>query len=452
MMTTPHAFDAPGRAPLRLTLNRALPLLLMAFAPLAAAQETALDTGVSAWMMTATVLVIMMVVPGLALFYGGMVRAKNMLSVFSQCFGAAGIIGVLWVAYGYSLVIDTTGMQEGVYSLGSFVGGLERAMLAGLGPDSLVLGMPEGVFITFQLSFAIITPALIAGAFAERMKFSAAMLFMALWFTLVYAPMAHMVWGGPGALMHNWGVLDFAGGTAVHINAGVAALAACILLGKRKGYPHVAMKPHNLPLALTGAALLWVGWFGFNVGSVAGVAELSGVVMLNTQLGACAGIVGWLLAECIRSGRASALGLASGALAGLVGITPACAYVGPGGALAIGLLCGVACFYAVTQLKQRLGYDDSLDVFGLHGVGGVVGALLTGVFCSPALGGYVEGTDILEQLWAQLLSVVFTFVYCFALSWMILKLVDRLVGLRVREEEEEMGLDLAEHNERAYSN
>lgn len=424
---------------------------LMLCTPLALADEATLDTGVTAWMMTATVLVICMCLPGLALFYGGMLRAKNMLSVFTQCLGAAGVIGVLWVLYGYSLVVDTTGMVAGEYNFSSFVGGLERAMLAGLQADSLVLGMPEGVFITFQLSFAIITPVLMAGAFAERMKFTAALLFMALWFTFVYAPMAHMVWGGPGALMHNWGVLDFAGGTAVHINAGVAALAACIMLGKRKGYPHVAMKPHNLPLALTGAALLWVGWFGFNVGSVAGVGALSGVVMLATQLGACAGIVGWMLVEVIKTGRASALGLASGALSGLVAITPACAYVGPGGALAIGFISGILCFFAVTRLKQRLGYDDSIDVFGLHGIGGIVGAILTGVFCSPSLGGYVEGSEMLPQVWAQIKSVVFTFAYCFGVSWLILKLLDLSIGLRVTAEEEEMGLDLAEHNERAYS-
>ena len=442
-----------GSTPLRRTLSRALPLLLMAFAPLALAEEAApvLDTGVTAWMMTATVLVLCMCLPGLALFYGGLVRAKNMLSLFSQCFAIAGVIGVLWVIYGYSLVIDTTGMAAGEYTFNSFVGGLERAMLAGLKGDSLVLGMPEGVFITFQMTFAIITPALIAGAFAERMKFVAAVLFMALWFTFVYAPMAHMVWGGPGALMHNWGALDFAGGTAVHINAGVAALAACLLLGKRKGYPHVEIRPHNLPLAMTGAALLWVGWFGFNVGSAAGVGGISGIVMLNTQLGACAGIVGWMLTELLKAGRPSAMGLASGAIAGLVGITPACAYVGPGGALVIGLLSGVLCYLAVTSLKQRLGYDDSLDVFGLHGVGGVVGAILTGVFCVPALGGYVEGSEILPQVWAQLKSVLFTFVYCFVVSWVLLKLVDKLVGLRVAEEHEDIGLDLAEHNERAYS-
>ncbi|MCC6073666.1 ammonium transporter [Pseudomonas sp. GCM10022188] len=424
---------------------------MLVFAPLALADDSTLDTGVTAWMMTATVLVLCMCVPGLALFYGGLVRAKNMLSLFSQCFAVAGVVGVLWVIYGYSMVIDTTGMVAGEFTFNSFVGGLERAMLAGLKGDSLVLGMPEGVFITFQMTFAIITPALIAGAFAERMKFVAAVLFMALWFTFVYAPMAHMVWGGPGALMHNWGALDFAGGTAVHINSGVAALAACLLLGKRKGYPHVEIRPHNLPLAMTGAALLWVGWFGFNVGSAAGVGTVSGIVMLNTQLGACAGIVGWMIAELIKAGRPSAMGLASGAIAGLVGITPACAYVGVGGALAIGLLCGVLCYLAVTSLKQRLGYDDSLDVFGLHGIGGVVGAILTGVFCVPALGGYVEGSEIATQVWAQVKSVAFTFIYCFVVSWVLLKLVDKLVGLRVAEEHEDIGLDLAEHNETAYN-
>lgn len=431
-------------------LSRALPLMLLA--PLALADEATLDTGVTAWMMTATLMVLCMCLPGLALFYGGMVRAKNMLSVFTQCFAVAGVVGILFVVYGYSLVIDTSGMVEGEYSLNSFVGGLSHLMLNGMTSESLVLGMPEGVFVTFQMSFAIITPALIAGAFAERMKFVAALLFMALWFSLVYAPMAHMVWGGPGALMHNWGVLDFAGGTAVHINSGVAALAACLVLGKRKGYPQQHMPPHNLVFTLIGAALLWVGWFGFNIGSGVAVNGLSGVVMLNTQLGACAGIVGWMLIEVLRVGRPSALGLASGALAGLIGITPACAYVGPGGALVIGLLSGAACYLCVSQLKQKLGYDDTLDVFGLHGIGGIVGALLTGVFCAPALGGYVEGTQIGLQLWAQLKGVLFTFVYCFVISWLILKLLDRLIGLRVSPEVEEMGLDLGEHNERAYSN
>ncbi len=354
-------------------------LALGACIPLAQAAQAAdaptLNTGSTAWMITAAVLVLFMCLPGLALFYGGLVRAKNMLSLFTQCFGIAGLVGVLWVIFGYSLVVDTSNMVEGQVSFNSFVGGLGRMFLAGMKPDSLVGDIPEGVFVTFQMTFAIITPALIAGAFAERMKFSAALLFMALWFTLVYAPVAHMVWGGAGALMHNWGVLDFAGGTAVHINAGVAALAACLMLGKRKGYENAPMPAHNLSLTMAGAAMLWVGWFGFNIGSGGGLNGLSGIVMLNTQLGACAGILGWMFTEWFKVGKPSALGLASGALAGLVGITPACAYVGVGGALAIGLLCGVFCYLSVTVLKKRLGYDDSLDVFGLHGIGGMIGAV-----------------------------------------------------------------------------
>lgn len=429
----------------------ALVLLGVAATAAEAADTPTLNTGSTAWMITAAVLVLFMCLPGLALFYGGLVRAKNMLSLFTQCFGIAGVIGVLWAIYGYSLVVDSTGMVEGQVTFNSFVGGLSKAFLSGMTPDSLVGDIPEGVFVTFQMTFAIITPALIAGAFAERMKFSAALLFMAVWFTLVYAPIAHMVWGGAGALMHNWGVLDFAGGTAVHINAGVAALVACLMLGKRKGYPHTPMPPHNLCLAMVGAAMLWVGWFGFNIGSAGGLSGLSGMVMINTQLGACAGVMGWMLTEWLKAGRPSALGLASGALAGLVGITPACAYVGVGGALAIGLLCGVCCYLSVTVMKQRLGYDDTLDVFGLHGVGGIIGAVLTGVFCVPALGGLVEGADMATQVIAQLKGVAFTFAYCFVGSWIILKGVKAVTGLRAHDAIEEVGLDLGEHNERAYN-
>ncbi|PNA44979.1 ammonia channel protein [Pseudomonas sp. MPR-LB5] len=404
-----------------------------AFAPLAyAADAPTLNTGSTAWMVTAAVLVLFMCLPGLALFYGGLVRAKNMLSLFTQCFGIAGLVGVLWVIYGYSMVVDTTGMVEGQVTFNSFVGGLSRAFLAGMTPESLVGDIPEGVFVTFQMTFAIITPALIAGAFAERMKFSAALLFMAIWFTLVYAPVAHMVWGGSGALMHNWGVLDFAGGTAVHINAGVAALAACLILGKRKGYQNTPMPAHNLSLTMAGAAMLWVGWFGFNIGSGGGLSGTSGIVMLNTQLGACAGILGWMFTEWFKVGKPSALGLASGALA-------------------IGLLCGVFCYLSVTVLKRRFGYDDSLDVFGLHGIGGMIGAVLTGVFCVPSMGGLVEGVTMGGQVVAQLKGVLLTTVYCFVVSWIILKVVNALVGLRAHESVEEMGLDLAEHNERAYN-
>ncbi|MDR6714900.1 Amt family ammonium transporter [Pseudomonas hunanensis] len=426
-------------------------LSLSLLAPLANAAEPTLDTGNTAWMICAAMFVLLMCIPGLALFYGGMVRAKNLLSVFTQLFAVAGVIGMLWVLYGYSLVVDTTGMVEGELTVNSFVGGLGKALMLDIGHDSLVGTIPEGVFAVFQLTFAIITPALIAGGFAERMKFNASLLFMAAWFTLVYAPIAHMVWGGPGALMVNWGVLDFAGGTAVHINSGVAALAAAIMLGKRKGYPHVAMPPHNMGFTLIGAGLLWVGWFGFNVGSGLAANEGAGVVMLATMIAACAGIVGWLLTERLTHGRPTALGAASGALAGLVGITPACAYVGPLGALVIGLVTGAVCFFAVTRLKQALGYDDSLDVFGLHGVGGMVGALLTGVFAAPALGGYVEGVTPLNQVLVQLKGVAFTFVYCFAVSWAILGAIKLAIGLRATREEEEQGLDLAEHNERAYN-
>ncbi|MBA1200282.1 ammonium transporter [Pseudomonas capeferrum] len=429
----------------------ALAVPLFALAPLVHAAEPSLDTGNTAWMICAAMFVLMMCIPGLALFYGGMVRAKNFLSVFTQLFAVAGIIGILWVLYGYSLVVDTRGMVEGQLTFNSFVGSLDKALMLDIRADSLVGSIPEGVFAVFQLTFAIITPALIAGGFAERMKFNAALLFMAAWFTLVYAPIAHMVWGGPGALMVNWGVLDFAGGTAVHINSGVAALAAALMLGKRKGYPQTAMPPHNLGLTLVGAGLLWVGWFGFNVGSGLAADAGAGIVMLATMIAACAGIVGWLISERLLHGRPTALGAASGALAGLVGITPACAYVGPLGALAIGLLTGALCFFAVTRLKRKLGYDDSLDVFGLHGVGGIVGALLTGVFAAPSLGGYVDGVQPLTQLLVQLKGVAFTFVYCFVMSWAILGAIRHTIGLRASREVEEQGLDLAEHDERAYN-
>ncbi|KAF1068177.1 MAG: Ammonia channel [Pseudomonas citronellolis] len=435
----------------RSSLRLALPALLFAIAPLARAAAATLDTGTTAWMMTAAMFVLLMCIPGLALFYGGMVRAKNFLSIFTQLFAIAGVIGVLWVAYGYSIVVDTSGMVANEITFNSFIGGLSKVFMLDLKHDSLVGNIPEGVYSVFQLTFAIITPALIAGGFAERMKFSASLLFMAAWFTLVYAPIAHMVWGGPGALMVNWGMLDFAGGTAVHINSGVAALAAALMLGKRKGYPQTAMPPHNLGFTLIGAGMLWVGWFGFNIGSGLAVNTGAGIVMLTTMVAACAGIVGWMLTEKMIHGRPSALGAASGALAGLVGITPACAFVGPIGAVVIGLLTGAICFFAVSRLKQAFGYDDSLDVFSLHGVGGMVGALLTGVFAAPSMGGYVEGAEVLPQLFIQFKGVLFTFVYCFVVSWAILGAIKLLMGLRASGEDEEMGLDLSEHNERAYN-
>lgn len=423
----------------------------LAAVPLAHAAEGGINSGTTAWIMTATVLVLMMCLPGLAMFYGGVVREQNVLSVFTQMFVNAGVIGTLWVLCGYSLVTDGSGMQEGVTNWHSIIGGLNKALLLGVDLRANANGIPEGLLITFLMTFAMITPAIVTGGFAERMKFSAAILFMASWFVLCYAPMAHMVWGGPGALMHNWGALDFAGGTAVHINSGVAALVAAWVVGPRSGYPRHPMPPHNLVMTLVGAGLLWVGWFGFNVGSALAADASIGTVMLTTQLGACAGIVGWVGVEVWRRGHPSAFGAASGALAGLVGITPACAFVGPLGALVIGLLSGMCCYFAVTSLKQRFGYDDTLDVFGLHGIGGIVGAILTGVFAAPAMGGNVEGVDMFRQVWIQLASVLFTVAYSALVSWLLLKLIDRLLGLRIDAKDETEGLDLVEHNERAYS-
>ena len=418
---------------------------------LALAQEATLDSGDTAWMLTATALVLFMTIPGLALFYGGMVRSKNILSVMMQCFAVTGLMSILWMVYGYSLAFDTTGMEAGVTNFNSFVGGLGRAFLSGLTPDSLVGAFPESVFITFQMTFAIITPALIVGAFAERMKFSAMLVFMTVWFTLVYAPIAHMVWAGDGGLMWDWGVLDFAGGTVVHINAGIAGLVACLVLGKRKGYPTTPMAPHNLGYTLTGAAMLWIGWFGFNAGSAVAANGTAGMAMLVTQIATAAAALAWMFAEWMTHGKPSALGIASGVVAGLVAITPAAGTAGPMGALVIGLASGVICFFCATSLKRKLGYDDSLDAFGVHGVGGIVGAILTGAFAAPALGGFGEVENIGLQLWIQFKGVLFTVVYTAIVTFVILKVIDVVMGLRVNEEQESVGLDLSLHNERGYN-
>ncbi|NCA68771.1 MAG: ammonium transporter [Sphingobacteriia bacterium] len=420
---------------------------------LALAEETAvLNSGDTAWMLTATALVLFMTLPGLALFYGGLVRAKNVLSVLMQCFTIAALMTVLWVIYGYSLAFSTVGMEAGVLNLNSFVGGLDKILLAGVTRESLTEAFPETVFATFQLTFAIITPALMVGAFAERMKFSALLWFMAIWFTIVYLPIAHMVWGGDGALMWDWGVLDFAGGTVVHINAGIAALVTVLVLGKRKGYPTTAMPPHNLGFTVIGASMLWVGWFGFNAGSALAANESAGMAMLVTQVATAAAALAWMFSEWLSHGKASVLGVVTGAVAGLVAITPAAGTAGPLGALVIGAASGVICYFASTKLKRALGYDDSLDVFGVHAVGGIVGAILTGVFVSAALGGagLAEGMTIASQLWVQIKGVLFTVVYTGILTWVILKLVDLAIGLRVSEDEETEGLDLSQHGERGY--
>ncbi|PJI46835.1 MAG: ammonia channel protein [Pseudomonas sp.] len=432
-------------------------LLPLAMPGLALADEAAapvLNSGDTAWMLISSALVLLMTIPGLALFYGGMVRAKNVLSIMMQCFAITALISILWVVYGYSLAFDTVGMEKGVVNFASFVGGLDKAFLSGLttsGLTSAAALFPESVFVMFQMTFAIITPALIVGAFAERMKFSAMLIFTALWFTLVYAPIAHMVWSGDGGLLWDWGVLDFAGGTVVHINAGIAGLVACIVLGKRKGYPTAAMAPHNLGYTLIGAALLWIGWFGFNAGSAAAANGTAGMAMLVTQIATAAAALGWMFAEWITHGKPSALGIASGVVAGLVAITPAAGTCGPMGAIVIGLSAGVICFFAATTLKRAVGYDDSLDAFGVHAVGGIVGALLTGVFAAPALGGFGTVTDIGAQLFTQFKGVAFTIVYTGIVSFVILKVLDLVMGLRVTEEEETVGLDLSLHNERGYN-
>ena len=421
----------------------------------AAAAEAAaptLSSGDTAWMLTSTALVLFMTIPGLALFYSGLVRSKNVLSVMMQTFAITGLITVLWVLYGYSLAFDTTGMEKGVINLNSFVGGLEKAFMAGVGRDSLTLAIPESVFATFQMTFAIITPALIVGAFAERMKFSAMLLFMGIWFTVVYAPIAHMVWSGDGGLMWDWGVLDFAGGTVVHINAGIAGLVAALVLGKRKGYPTTAMPPHNLGYTIIGASMLWVGWFGFNAGSAVAADGNAGMAMLVTQVATATAALTWMFAEWTTHGKPSVLGIASGAVAGLVAITPASGTAGPMGAIAIGAAAGLGAFIASTKIKRAFGYDDSLDVFGVHAVGGIIGAMLTGVFADASLGGkgLAEGMTIASQVMVQAKGVLVTVVYTAVASYIILKIVDLIVGLRVSEEEETEGLDTALHGERGY--
>ncbi|MDT8399531.1 MAG: ammonium transporter [Pseudomonadales bacterium] len=428
----------------------ALTSLATAAPNVALAQE--LDTGDTAWMITATVLVLMMTIPGLSLFYAGMVRSKNVLSVFMQCFAITCLMTVIWVVYGYSMAFDTTGMEAGVFNFNSIVGGLGNTFMSGISVDSLTGTIPESVFATFQMTFAIITPALMVGAFAERIKFSAMLVFMVAWVSICYVPMVHMVWAGDGGLMWDWGVIDFAGGTVVHINAGIAGLVACLMLGKRKGYPGTAMPPHNLTYTIMGAALLWVGWFGFNAGSAVSSGGSAGMAMLVTQIATATAALSWMFAEWVSHGKPSVLGIASGAVAGLVAITPASGSVGPQGALYIGIAAGVICFYAATSLKRTLGYDDSLDVFGVHAIGGIVGAILTGVFTAETFGGTGLDNGIGSQLWIQTKSVIFTILYTGILSAIMLKVIDMAMGLRVNEEQEALGLDLSSHDERGYQN
>jgi Amt family ammonium transporter len=444
-------------------------LLAALFAP-AFGQDAASvpDPGNTTWMMVSSVLVLLMTIPGLALFYGGLVRAKNMLSVLMQVFTITCLVMIIWVAYGYSLAF--TG---GPFN--SFVGGFSKALLAGVTPGSVVetfsagVVIPELVFICFQMTFACITPALIVGAFAERIKFSALLLFVALWVTFVYFPIAHMVWfwGGPSlysdpaGLIFSFGAIDFAGGTVVHINAGIAALVGALLIGKRMGYPREPMPPHSMTLTMVGASLLWVGWFGFNAGSNLEANGYAALAMMNTFVATAAAALVWIVLEGLKRGKASMLGAASGAVAGLVAVTPAAGFAGPMGAIVLGLVAGGGCFLAVTVVKNAIGYDDSLDVFGVHCVGGIIGALGTGILVNPALGGagivdyssadFAAGyAGTATQVWAQLKGVVVTLLWSGIGSLILFKVVDLIVGLRPSAEIEREGLDLSSHGEVAY--
>ncbi|WBX99963.1 ammonium transporter [Ramlibacter tataouinensis] len=404
------------------------------------------DSGDTAWMLTSTLLVILMTIPGLALFYGGLTRSKNMLSVLMQVFVVFSLVSLLWALYGYSFAFSGEGR---------FIGGADKLFLHGVTPATFgaLPTIPEYVFVAFQGTFAAITVALIVGAFAERIRFAAVLLFSALWFTFSYVPMAHIVWGG--GLLAQEGALDFAGGTVVHINAGVAGLVGAWLLGKRIGFGREAFTPHSLTLTMVGASLLWVGWFGFNAGSAGAANASAGLAFINTVLATAAATLSWITGEALGKGKASMLGAASGAVAGLVAVTPAAGFVGPMGAIVLGLLAGLVCLWGVSGLKRALGADDAFDVFGVHGVGGIVGALLTGVFASPYLGGTggpaPETFTVAAQLWVQFKSVLFTIAWSGVVALVAYKLVDLLIGLRVSEEEEREGLDITAHGETAYS-
>jgi ammonium transporter, Amt family len=417
---------------------------LFSFAQDAAAPPSA-DTGDTAWLITATALVLFMTLPGLALFYAGLVRSKNVLSILIQCFAITCVVSLLWLACGYSLAFTDGGSAQ------AFIGSLDKAFLSGVTRDALSGTVPESVFFMFQMTFAVITPALVIGGFAERMRFSAVLWFSVLWLLVVYVPIAHWVWGG--GWLAKLGVMDYAGGIVVHVSAGVAALVCAVVLGKRRGFPHTAMTPHSLPFTVAGGGMLWVGWFGFNAGSALAANGSAGMAMLATHMGASAGALAWMIAEWTRYGKPSMLGVVTGMVAGLGTITPASGFVGPMGAVAIGLVAGTVCFFATQFLKRKLEIDDSLDVSPVHGVGGVIGTLLTGVFGAVALGGvgFPVQKGIAAQVGVQALGVGAAALWCGVLTWVILKLVALPVKLRVSEEKETEGLDLAEHGERGYS-
>ena len=412
----------------------------------AAAPAPHIDSGDTAWMLTSTLLVILMIIPGLALFYGGLARSKNMLSVLMQVFVVFSLISILWAVYGYSLAFSGEG---------NFFGGFDKLFLKGVTQETFgaLATVPEYVFVAFQGTFAAITVALIVGSFAERIKFAAVLLFAALWFTFSYVPMAHIVWGG--GLLAKDGALDFAGGTVVHINAGIAGLVGAYMVGKRLGFGREAFTPHSLTLTMVGASLLWVGWFGFNAGSAGAANAQAGLAFVNTVLATAAATLAWSAGEALHKGKASMLGAASGAVAGLVAVTPAAGFVGPMGSIVIGAVAGFACIWGVGGLKRMLKADDAFDVFGVHGLGGIIGAILTGVFAAQSLGGTGGASPdtfaMGAQVWIQVKSVLFTIVWSGVVSFIAYKVVDLLVGLRVSEEQEREGLDISSHGETAYN-
>jgi Amt family ammonium transporter len=407
-----------------------------------------MDKGDVAWMMISTILVLFMIIPGLSLFYGGLVRSKNMLSVLMQCTIISALVMVIWVVYGYSFAFGG--------STNPYLGGFGKLFLAGVTPDTMIgtftpgVVIPEYIFIAFQMTFAAITPALIVGAFAERIKFKALMAFVVLWVTFSYFPIAHMVWDASGYIF-NMGALDFAGGTVVHINAGIAALVGCIMIGKRKGFGKDNMAPHSMTLTMVGAAMLWFGWFGFNAGSNLEANGGATLAVINTFTATAGAILAWSAIEAITRGKASMLGAVSGMVTGLVAITPAAGSVGPVGAIVLGAIAALICYYFVTTVKNKFGYDDSLDVFGIHGIGGIVGAVGTGIFSAGALGGIMDADyNMMAQTWIQIKAVIITIVWCGVVSVILFKLIDMVIGLRVDEEAESIGLDQSSHGEAAY--
>jgi Amt family ammonium transporter len=411
----------------------------------AAAEPPTLDAGNTAWMLTSTALVLFMTIPGLALFYAGLVRSKNVLSVLMQCFAITCMVTLAWVVVAYSIAFGDGGAANAWY------GGFAKSLLSGVEAKTVKGSIPETVFAMFQLTFAIITPALVIGAYAERVRFSGMLVFALLWLLLVYAPIAHWVWGD--GWLQKMGIMDFAGGTVVHLNAGMAALVTALVLGRRKGFPETSMPPHNLGMAVTGACMLWVGWFGFNAGSALAADGSAGMAMLVTQIGAATGSLAWMFCEWARYGKPSVLGIVTGMVAGLGTITPASGFVGPLGAIAIGAAAGVACFFATNFMKRSLNVDDSLDVFPVHGVGGALGTTLTGVFAAAAVGGvgYAEGVTLGRQVLVQLTGVVATAVWSGGVTWILLKITDALLGMRVSPDEETEGLDTVLHNEKGYN-